>query len=75
MTADDLVINELADSEATAWERVADLECENRVLRDIVREALSQLARQTAHLSTARRKIRSLEYCARPAQRVIRTAA
>lgn len=60
MTAADLVIQDLADGEAAALERIADLEQENAVLREMVREGLAQLARATAHLDAARHAIHAL---------------
>lgn len=40
---DELVIEALASDEAAALERIRDLEHENEILRDMVREVVSQL--------------------------------
>lgn len=60
MTAADLVIRELADSEAALQDRLIDLEQDNRILREMLSESLDQLVHLTAHLDTARRTIVSL---------------
>ena len=60
MTAADLVIRELADSEAALNDRVTELEQDNSILREMLSESLGQLVRSTAHLDAARRTIMSL---------------
>jgi hypothetical protein len=57
---DDLLIEALASDEAAALERILELEYDNGVLRDMVRESLRQLAITTAHLDAARAAIHAL---------------
>jgi hypothetical protein len=56
----DLVIEELALSEAGALERVYTLLHDNQTLREMVSEALTLLTRESAHLDAARRTIADL---------------
>jgi peptidoglycan/xylan/chitin deacetylase (PgdA/CDA1 family) len=57
MTAADQIVSDLLSSEVATFELLVTLEHENSILRTMVREALSQLARQTAHLESARTTI------------------
>jgi hypothetical protein len=75
MTADNLVIQDLADGEALVWARVRELERERTLLRDMVSEALTQLSQQTAHLTVARQRIRALESQLRRTTETVRVAA
>ena len=57
----DLVIHELADSEALLRERVASLEEDNNVQREILSESMALNVRLTAQLEAARRQVTFLQ--------------
>lgn len=65
MTAADLVIRELADSEAALSDRVRELEQDTSILREMVSESLRQIVHLTAHLDRARRTIVGLRIAER----------
>jgi len=64
-TAEALVIEELALSEAELVERVTDLEIDNRALRTTLHEAVSMLYRTNVRLDRATRTIQHLHQALR----------
>jgi hypothetical protein len=63
-----LVIEELALSEAEAHERIADLEADNRALRDTLHMAVTMLRRTNGQLDRAKRTILNLHQTLRDAR-------
>jgi hypothetical protein len=59
-TAADLIIADLADGEAEAFARVAELAAEIEVLREMLSVALQQLSLSEGHLQSARAAVVSL---------------
>jgi hypothetical protein len=75
MTAEDLVIRDLADGEAVAWARVDALIAENAALRELLSESMGQGFTLTGHLEVARRTIAVLREAERRTAPPIRAAA
>jgi hypothetical protein len=72
--AEDLVVLELATSEAALAERVVDLKSENAWLRLTVREAVAQLHRLTLQCARYEARVVSLVYELRALQAQLRAA-
>lgn len=60
LSANDLVIRDLADSEADLRARVDDLEADNRILRDVAHEAIHHLRRRNVEADRSQSRIIAL---------------